>query len=33
MRQYVVPALVEVMKVGVFFAAGAALVWGMLLVK
>lgn len=33
MRQYVVPAVVEVMKVGLFFAAGAALVWGTLRVK
>jgi hypothetical protein len=33
MRHYVVPALVEVMKVGVFFAAGAALLWGLLVVK
>jgi hypothetical protein len=33
MRQYVLPAIVEVIKVGVFFAAGAALIWGMLMVK
>ena len=33
MRNYVLPALVELMKVAVFFAAGAAMVWGLMHVK